>query len=73
MFFHLNCTEITHLFHEQIVIFEKFTNIRGMDPNGKSKVFGFLLKDLVPCVAGQKVWTLREKANTLISEAEKVV
>jgi hypothetical protein len=29
--------------------------------------------DLVPCVAGRKVWTQREKANKLISEAKKVV
>jgi hypothetical protein len=29
--------------------------------------------NLVPCVAGQKVWTLREKAIKLISEAKKVV
>jgi hypothetical protein len=29
--------------------------------------------DLVPCVVGRKVWTLREKAIKLISEAKKVV
>ena len=33
----------------------------------------FFFNDLVPCVAGQKVWTLREKAIKLISEAKKVV
>jgi hypothetical protein len=32
-----------------------------------------LFKDLVPCVAGQNVFTQREKANKLISEAKKVV
>jgi hypothetical protein len=31
------------------------------------------LNDLVPCVAGQKVWPQREKANKLVSEANKVV
>ncbi len=33
----------------------------------------FCFDDLVPCVAGWKVWTLREKAIKLISEAKKVV
>ena len=31
-----------------------------------------VVDELVPCVAGQKVWTLREKASKLILEAKKV-
>jgi hypothetical protein len=44
-----------------------------MDPNGDLEAFYFFFDDLVPCVAGRKVWTLREKAMKLISEAKKVV
>jgi hypothetical protein len=33
----------------------------------------FFLNYLGPCVGGQKFWTIREKANKLISEAKKVV
>jgi hypothetical protein len=44
-----------------------------MDPNGDLEAFYFVFDDLVPCVAGQKVWALREKAMKLISEANKVV
>jgi hypothetical protein len=44
-----------------------------MDPYGDLEEFHFFFDDLVPCVAGQKVWTLREKAKKLISEAKKVV
>ena len=34
----------------------------------------FFVDELVPCVAaGRKVWTLREKASKLISEARQVV
>jgi hypothetical protein len=44
-----------------------------MDPNGDIEAFCYFFDHLVPCVAGQKVWTQREKANKLISEAKKVV
>jgi hypothetical protein len=44
-----------------------------MDPDGDLEALYFFFDDLVPCVAGQKVWTLREKAIKLISEAKKVV
>ena len=44
-----------------------------MDPYGDLEAFYFFFDDLVPCVAGRKVWTLREKAIKLISEAKKVV
>jgi hypothetical protein len=47
-----------------------FTGVRGMDPDGNIKCF---FNDMVACVAGWKVWTQREKANKLISEAKKVV
>jgi hypothetical protein len=33
----------------------------------------YFFDDLVPCVAGRKVWTLHEKAIKLISEAKTVV
>jgi hypothetical protein len=48
------------------------TNAHGMDRYGDPKAFYFFFDDLVPCVAGHKVWTLREKAIKLISEAKKV-
>ena len=44
-----------------------------MDPYGDLEAFYFFFHDLVPSLAGQKVWTLREKAIKLISEAKKVV
>ena len=45
-----------------------------MDPDGDLEAFYFFsMTWLSPCVAGQKVWTLREKATKLISEAKKVV
>ena len=44
-----------------------------MDPYGDLEAFYFFFDDLVPCVAGRKVWTLREKAIKLILEAKKVV
>ncbi len=44
-----------------------------MEPYGDLEAFYFFFDDLVPCVAGRKVWTLREKAIKLISEAKKVV
>jgi hypothetical protein len=72
MLFCLNCTENTHLFHEQIITLGKVTDVRGMDWDDSIEAFCFF-NDLVPCVAGQKVWTLLEKANQLISEAKKVV
>jgi hypothetical protein len=44
-----------------------------MDPDGDIQAFSFFFDELVPCVAGRKVWTLREKASKLISEAKQVV
>jgi hypothetical protein len=44
-----------------------------MDPDGDIEAFCYFFDHLVPCVAGRKVWTQREKANKLISEAKKVV
>jgi hypothetical protein len=44
-----------------------------MDPDGGLEAFYFFFDDLVSCVAGRKVWTLRVKAVKLISEATKVV
>ena len=73
MFLSNNCTENTHLLHEETINSEKITDAREMDPNGDIEAFCYFFDQLVPCVAGQKVWTQREKANKLISEAKKVV
>jgi hypothetical protein len=73
MFLSDNCTENTHLLHEETITLENITNVREMDPNGDIEAFCYFFDHLVPCVAGQKVWTQREKANKLIFEAKKVV
>jgi hypothetical protein len=44
-----------------------------MDPNGDIEAFCYFFDHLVPCVAGRKVWTQREKATKLMSEEKKVV
>ena len=72
-YFQNNGTENRLLFPDQFLLLPSFTNVRGMDPDGDLEAFYFLFDDLVPCVAGRKVWTLREKAIKLISEAKKVV
>jgi hypothetical protein len=73
MFLSDNRTENTHLLHEETITLEIITDVREMDPNGDIEAFCYFFDHLVPCVAGQKVWTQREKANKLISEAKKVV
>jgi hypothetical protein len=72
MMYH-NCTENTHLFNEEMISFEDISDVRTMNPEGNIEAFCFFFNDLVPCVAGRKIWTMREKANKLISEARKVV
>jgi hypothetical protein len=44
-----------------------------MDPDGDLEASYFFFDDLVPWVAGRKVWTLYEKAMKLTSEAKRVV
>jgi hypothetical protein len=73
MFLSNNCTENTHLLHEETITLEIISDVREMDPNGDIEAFCYFFDHLVPCVAGQKVWTQREKANKLILEAKKVV
>jgi hypothetical protein len=73
MFLSDNCTENTHLLHEESITLEKIAGGREMDPNGDMEAFCYFFDHLVPCVPGRKVWTQREKANKLISEAKKVV
>jgi hypothetical protein len=73
MFLSDNCTENTHLLHEETITLEKITDLREMDPNGDIEAFCYFFDHLVSCVAGRKVWTQREKANKLILEAKKVV
>jgi hypothetical protein len=68
-----NCKEKPQLEGDEIITLEEITNVRGMDPDGNIEAFCFFFNDLVPCVAGRKVWTQRERANKLISEAKKVV
>ncbi len=71
-YLHIN-TENTHLFNEQIITLASITNVRGTEPSGNIEAFCFFFNELVPCVAGRKVWTLCEKASKLISEAKKFV
>ena len=44
-----------------------------MELDGDMEAFNLFFDELVPCVAGRKVWTLREKATKKISEAGKIV
>jgi hypothetical protein len=44
---------------------EIITHVREMDPNGDIEAFCYFFDHLVPCSAGRKVWTQREKANKL--------
>jgi hypothetical protein len=73
MFLSNDRTENTHLLHYETITLEIITDLREMDLNGDIDAFCYFFDHLVPCVAGQKVWTQREKANKLISEAKKVV
>jgi hypothetical protein len=59
--------------HEETITLEIITDVREMDPNGDIEAFCYCFDHLVPCVAGRKIWTQREKANKLISEAKKVL
>jgi hypothetical protein len=52
---------------------ESITDVREMVPKGDIEAFCNFFDHFVPCDAGQKVWTQREKANKLILEANKVV
>ena len=53
---------------------ESITNVRDLHPDRDDiYAFNFFFNELVPCVAGRKVWTLRERASKLISEAKRVV
>ena len=47
------------------------TDVRAID--GDWEAFCFFFDELVPCVAGLKVWTAAEKSSNLISQAKKVV
>ena len=47
------------------------TDVRALD--GDWNAFCFFFDDLVPCVAGLKVWTAAEKSSKLISDPKKVV
>ena len=44
-----------------------------MELDGDMEAFNLFFDELVPCVAGRKVWTLREKATKKISDAGKIV
>lgn len=66
-------TGIRHLYPEQLGSLESMINVRGMEEDGDIEAFYLFFDELVPCVAGRKVWTVREKATKLISEAKKIV
>jgi hypothetical protein len=56
MFLSNNCTENSHLLHEETITLEKNTDVREMDPNSEDiEAFCYFFDHLVPCVAGQKV------------------
>lgn len=57
----------------QLEALETITNVRGMSLNGDMEAFYVFFDKLVPCVAGRKVWTVRERAAKKISEAKKIV
>ena len=53
---------------------DSVTNVRDLHPDCDDiYAFTFFFNELVPCVTGQRVWTLRERASKLISEAKRVV
>jgi hypothetical protein len=68
-----NCTENPQLLGEEIITLEKITDVTGEWTRMVTSRHSVFFNDLVPCVAGRKVWTQRERANKLISEAKKVV
>jgi hypothetical protein len=47
-----NCTENTHLLHEEAITLEKRSDKREMDPNGDIEAFCYFYDHLVPCVVG---------------------
>jgi hypothetical protein len=44
-----------------------------MELDGDMEAFCLFFDQLLPCVAGRKVWTSREKAARVISESKKIV
>jgi hypothetical protein len=60
MFLSDNCTENTHLLHEETITLEIITDVREMNPNGDIEAFCYFFDHLVPCVAGRKIWTQRK-------------
>jgi hypothetical protein len=68
-----NVTELRIEYPTQLSIVQKINNVRGMQPNGDFEAFKLFFDELVPCVAGRKVWTLREKATKMISKAKGIV
>jgi hypothetical protein len=73
MFLSNNCTENTHLLHEEAVTLETITDVREMDPNGDIEAFCYFFDHLVPCVAGQNVWTQAKKVVSVLDEAFTVL
>ena len=52
---------------------EEVINVRGIELDGNIESFYLFFDELVPCVAGRKVWTIRAKATRLITESRKIV
>jgi hypothetical protein len=49
------------------------TDVRAVGGYGFQDTFNFFFDELVPCVAGRKIWTRREKGARLISDSRKVI
>jgi hypothetical protein len=60
-------------FPDQLQALDNISNVRGMSLNGDMEAFYVFFDKLVPCVAGRKVWTVRERAAKTISEAKRIV
>jgi hypothetical protein len=66
-------TELRDLHPAQIEVLENITNVRGTAIDGDMEAFCLFFDQLLPCVAGRKVWTPRERAARVITEAKKIV
>jgi hypothetical protein len=68
-----NVTEQRPDHPKQLLCIQGISNVRGMQPEGDFVAFTMFFDEFVPCVAGRKVWTLREQATKLITKAKKIV
>ncbi len=73
LYLHLREIEFRPQFPNQLTVLTGIIDVRSMELDGEMQAFNLFFDELVPCVAGRKVWTLREKATKKISEAGKIV